>query len=237
MTYSNYVNTGHATLGYTNSIGYYNSGGSSFGYYATTALSYTNYCNAKHTAPTSNSVSAATTPFSQYAVADGSDVLAQITKLKTDLQNLSVNKVAKSGSSSTTPILYTPSFTSNVDANFDLGDKLDNNQIEEMTAQVKALWQSIKGEEGSGWPTSPADNNVALSADYTSLVEKAELLANDMNSGYLNCCNVTGTAGYGYAAAGTYLGTYKPVAGTANASVTHAYSNATEPTNLNSYSA
>lgn len=120
------------------------------------------------------------------------DQINNIKTLRDDISDLSTRKVTSVGGTDT------PDSTNsyNQDTDFEEADKAIQQQIEETISNVKALWQSIKGNtdsEWSGWPSGEQDGQTRKAADYNFLRDKLQDLAQTTKpTGYADHTN-TGT--------------------------------------------
>lgn len=116
-----------------------------------------------------------------------SDGIQDIKDLRDDIRKISETKVKKDG----TKITLTPAETENADVQFAAGKKARAAQINETISNLKTLWQDIKGEAGSGWPTTKTagSNDKILKNDYKALIQKAKDLAETTCATYLNHAN------------------------------------------------
>jgi hypothetical protein len=104
------------------------------------------------------------------------DQIANIKTLRDDITELPTRKVTSTGGTDTPD----PANSYNLDTDFEIDDKALQQQVEETISNVKALWQSIKGDtdnDWAGWPASDQDGQTRKASDYNTLRDKLQDLA------------------------------------------------------------
>ncbi len=117
----------------------------------------------------------------------------QINNLKTlrdDTIELATRKVTSTGGTNTPDSVN----SYNKDTDFEEADYAIQQQVEETIANVKALWQSMKGNNDnnwSGWPADEQDGQRRKASDYNILRDKLQDLAQtNKPTGYADHKNI-----------------------------------------------
>ncbi|MDR1996968.1 MAG: hypothetical protein LBQ83_01395 [Candidatus Margulisbacteria bacterium] len=182
INHYNHYNVGHR---YFNQTTHYNC-----------AQVYTNHANKSITHPTAYTLGiAATAPDAWTGL---SSAIADIKKLRNEINTLSTVKVKSTGAPLTAA--DDPVNTKNADAEFGPGKLARAEQINETISNVERLWRAIKGStSGFGLTSKTAGVSPRKKQDYKDIIAKAQELANcTQTSGYANHTN-TGSGVSGYA--------------------------------------